>query len=363
MLFEEFSTQNFPHLLKEARAALQSELDERRRQHPPDRYQAEARPFLSRERLKLHRMRNILHSVLLLVGLMAITAIAASLLWGWMGLLVATFSVLAVFLFAPRMPPEMLMRIYKAQQVDPNHGRQLMRIMEILSDRAELSTIPRLYTIPSATLNAFATGRENQAVIGMTEGMLRKLNLREIAAVLAHEISHIRNNDLWIMGLADTMSRVTQIFSFIGIGLVILNLPLALFGQPTFSWSAALLLYFTPTISSLLQLALSRAREFDADLEAAQLTGDPAALASALSKLDRDNGHFWEDMLAPGRRIPQPSLLRSHPPTKDRIARLADLRAKLPPIVIQDTPMISMIGYGPASLHPRYHWPWPGIWY
>src|SRR6185437_15219755 len=128
---------------------------------------------------------------------------------------------------------------------------------------------------------------------------------------------------------------------------------------------ALVLLYLSPTIGSLLQLALSRTREYDADFEGAQLTGDAAGLAAALAKLERHQGSFWEDMAlpVPGRRIPQPSLLRSHPPTEERIARLEALErgALPPPLHVREAPMVTMVGVGPASMRPRYRF--PGVWF
>ena len=126
-----------------------------------------------------------------------------------------------------------------------------------------------------------------------------------------------------------------------------------------------MLLYLAPTAASLIQLALSRTREFDADLEAASLTGDPESLVSALQKLERYHGHFWEDMRlpVPGRRIPQPSLLRSHPKTEDRIARLKALsdRALLPHLTVTAEPMAPLAATGPTAMRPRYRW--TGVWF
>ena len=128
---------------------------------------------------------------------------------------------------------------------------------------------------------------------------------------------------------------------------------------------ALALLYLAPTASSLIQLGLSRTREYDADLEGASLTGDPEALASALEKLERYQGHFWEDMRlpVPGRRIPQPSLLRSHPRTEDRVARLRALseRPMLPHLAVAEEPMVSLVGLGPVAMRPRYRW--TGVWF
>ena len=206
------------------------------------------------------------------------------------------------------------------------------------------------------TLNAFAAGTPDNAVIGITEGLLRRLALPELAGVLAHEISHVRNNDLAILGLADAMTRFAQLLAYLAVFLALFNLPAFLLGDSEIPLIVLALLYLAPTAGSLIQLALSRTRELDADLEAASLTGDPESLISALQKLERYHGHFWEDMRlpVPGRRIPQPSLLRSHPKTEDRVARLKALRdrALLPRLAVTEEPMAPLAGHRPRRHAP-----------
>jgi heat shock protein HtpX len=322
-------------------------------------------PLLDDDRRREHKTRNQLHSALLVGGLGLVTAVSAWLLWSWTGVLVALLWIAALYLFAPRLPPEMIMRMYRARAIDPKQGEQILYIVEELSRRAGLPAPPAVYVIPSMTLNAFATGTPGNAVIGITEGLLRRLSLRELAGVLAHELSHVRNNDLSVMSLADVMTRFTQALSYLAVILAIFNLPAWLLGDSDMPLSALLLLYLAPTIGSLLQLGLSRTREYDADLEGAELTGDPRGLASALDKLERYQGHFWEDLMfpVPSRRIPQPSLLRSHPPTAQRVARLLALedRELAPPIEVVEEPFVSMVGMGPGSMQPRYRF--PGVWY
>ena len=120
-----------------------------------------------------------------------------------------------------------------------------------------------------------------------------------------------------------------------------------------------------PTFGSLLQLSLARAREFDADRAGAWLSGDPAALASALNKIERVQGTLWEDMVlpVPGRRIPAPSVLRTHPATEERIGRLRALEhAELPPAIeLKEEPMVSLAGLGPGEMRPRLRF--PGVWF
>ena len=322
-------------------------------------------PLLDENRRREHKARNQLHSVLLVAGLGLVTAFSAWLLWSWTGVLITLVWLGVLYTFAPRLPPEIVMRMYRARLLDPNHGEQITFIVGELARRAGLPAAPAVYVIPSMTLNAFATGTPDKAVVGITEGLLRRLSLRELAAVLAHEMSHIRNNDLSVMALADTMTRFTQGLSYLALFLAFFNLPGILLGDADISLLALLLLYLAPTIGSLLQLGLSRTREYDADLEGAQLTGDPRGLASALDKLERYQGHFWEDLMfpVPGRRIPQPSLLRSHPPTEQRIARLLALEGRQmpPPIEVVEEPMVSLVGLGPVAMRPRYRF--PGVWF
>lgn len=320
--------------------------------------------LLNAEQLEAHKQRNIKHSALLIGGIGLIVTVASTLLWGLGGVAVSLISIGVLLLLAPSLPPSAIMRLYRASKVEPSTD-QLSRIVDELTLRAELPARPQLYLIPSATLNAFATGTPENATIAITEGLLRRLTMREITNVLAHEMSHIRNNDLWLMNLADVMTRFVQSLSYIALALAVLNVFGLMTGEAPISWWAVLLLYFAPALSSLLQLGLSRAREFDADLEAAMLTGDPMGLASALSRLERYEGRFWEELVypVPARRTPQPSLLRTHPPTEERIARLRELAGQpaLPQIVIVDEPMVSMIGAGPIEMRPRYRF--PGVWY
>lgn len=311
-----------------------------------------------------HKLRNRLQSILLLVAIGAVLGVSAMLVWGWAGLFWAVLAVMVLVVFAPRIPPEAVMRMYRAREVDPRFAGEVGRVIDVLSQRAGLSARPRLYVIPSAMLNAFATGSQQNASIGITEGLLRTLSLRELAGVLAHEISHVRNNDLRVMGLADAMSRFTQALSTLAVMLASFNFMGMLVGVTFVSWWAILVLYLAPLVSSLLQLGLSRAREYDADLEGAMLTGDPQGLISALAKLERYTGRFWEDLFpVPGRRVPQPSLLRSHPRTEDRIARLRELddQPKPPPIVSKDEPAFSASPWRDGVRAPRMRW--PGIWY
>jgi heat shock protein HtpX len=144
-----------------------------------------------------------------------------------------------------------------------------------LSARAGLPATPVPHYVPSAVVNAFATGSKQHASIALTDGLLRNLSSRELAGVLAHEVAHIANEDLRVMGLADSVSRLTSLLALMGQIAILLSLPALLVGAAEVNWPGLLLLAASPQLALLAQLGLSRVREFDADRLAAELTGDP----------------------------------------------------------------------------------------
>ena len=307
---------------------------------------------------------NLVQSVLILMGLGVLLCVCAFVLAGVPGLMGAAALSAGSFVLAPRVPAEVVMRIYRATRVAPDDS-QLSSLIDVLAWRARLERRPDLYIVPSMTLNAFSAGTTDRPVIALSEGLVRRLTLREIAGVVAHEMAHIRNGDLSVMALADVVTRILQGFSVLALGMAAGNAYLSLVGRETLPWLPIILLYLAPAVSNLLQLALSRTREFEADHTAAQLTGDPMGLASAIDRVETYTGHFWEDLLPPvaARRVPQPSLLRTHPPSAERIQRLLTLgrRPAPDPLVIVERPMMSLVGMGPAALKPRYRW--PGVWF
>ena len=244
-------------------------------------------------------------------------------------------------------------------QLTPDELPEVQGIVRELAKRADLPGVPHLYHVPSRMLNAFAVGSREDSALALTDGLLRSMNLRELAGILAHEISHIRSGDLRVMALADVLTRLTNLMSLIGL----IGIPAFLGAGLQIPWVGLLLLVLAPTIGGLLQLGLSRTREYDADFEGAALTGDPEGLASALLTLDRKQGNVWEGLF-PGGRIPDPSLLRTHPRTEDRIRRLMSLA---PSSASQVTVAPGRPRPGPSVIppvgDPRVHWPRMGIWY
>jgi len=272
-----------------------------------------------------HKLTNIVHSVVLIGAMIGLLGLLGWLLAGLNGLIWTAVIGALFFVLAPRISPAMILKMYHARLIEPHAATHLYEIVRELTRRAELPAVPRIHYLPSRVMNAFTMGRPTESVIVLSDGLLRAMKPRELLGVVAHEISHIANNDMWVMALADVVSRITSALSTIGQFMLLISLPLVVFGAAPISLLGVAALIIVPTLTGLLQLALSRTREFDADLGAATLTGDPHGLASALRKLEAYQGHWWERVLLPGRKVPEPSLLRTHPPTEDRVERLLSL--------------------------------------
>lgn len=313
-------------------------------------------------RQRRHKLRNLFHSVVLLGGMAGLLALCTWPLVGLEGLLWILLGAAIGLALSPRVSPRYLLAAYRARELGPHECPQGFDLLQGLSRRAGLHAMPRLYYIPSAVLNAFSLGGGGGTAIALTDGLLRRLTLRELAGVLAHELSHIRNNDLWIMTLADTISRLTVLMAYGGLVFLVAGLPFLVIHGKAATLLLVLPLLAAPTLAALLQLALSRAREYDADLDAAGLTGDPRGLAEALGKLEFYQGRLWERILLPGRRLPDPSLLRSHPATEERIKRLLALRPPAPAEGFHPAEPFDLPHHPtPVRRRPRMHL--PGTWY
>lgn len=285
---------------------------------------------LDTERQRRHKRRNALQSLLLLAGMVLLLAACGWIVAGVQGVIWAVVLGGLGLLMNAQVSPRLVLRLIGAAPLPLAELPDLHRVFAALVERAGLERPPDLYYVSSPKMTAFTVGSRDSSAIAMTSALLRALDLRELAGVLAHELSHVRQNDMWIMGLANMVRRLTGMMSMLGMFLLLLNLPLTMAGAATVPLPLVLLLVFAPTVGSLLQLALSRTREFEADVDAAGLTGDPAGLASALEKLEAAHGGAWEGVFLPGPRIPVPSIFRTHPTTSDRIKRLLDLRGRRP---------------------------------
>ncbi|WP_065286516.1 zinc metalloprotease HtpX, partial [Acinetobacter nosocomialis] len=181
------------------------------------------------------------------------------------------------------------LRLYGARPLHPNEAPDLWAVLRELAARAGLPAVPVPHYVPSGVVNAFATGTKHHAAIALTDGLLRSLTPRELTGVLGHEIAHIANEDLRVMGLADSISRLTHLLALLGQIMLLFSLPALLWGTVAIQWPALLLLAVSPQLALLAQLGLSRVHEFDADRLTAELTGDPQGLALALAKIERES--------------------------------------------------------------------------
>jgi heat shock protein HtpX len=314
-----------------------------------------------------HKIGNLLQTLLLITGLGLLLGYLAWFIGGAPFAIAAFAVVIFAYALNPMLSPRLILRLFRGRELHAEDAPRLYMIFEALAERAGLERVPRLYYIPSDIMNSFSTGTRDNAAVAVSDGLLRRLSLQETAAVLAHEIAHVRNNDIRVMGFADLVGQLTRLLSFIGQLLLIINLPLLLFSDYRIEWLPILVLIFAPTLSALIQLALSRSREYEADLGAAQLTGDPEGLASALERMEQYQGRQLAQLLLPGQRLPDPSLLRSHPPTQERVRRLLSLRGRPSWEEILSIPLHTAYGdhhvriIAPSRLRPRWHR--SGLWY
>lgn len=278
-----------------------------------------------------HLWLNRLQTVLLMLTLLAICALAGSLLFGEQGIWIALATGLAMLCLEPTAAWRLTLSLYRARPIHPEQAPELWQLLEALAERAELPSVPVPYYIPSPIINAFAVGHARQSAIALTDGLLGRLTMRELAGVLAHETAHIAHNDLRVMGLADAVSRITALFATTGQLFLLLMLPWLLLDEVPFEiqWPGLLLLLISPHLAVMVQMGLSRIREYHADAEAARLTGDPVGLATALAHIEQAS-RGWLAILFPGWGNPEPSWLRSHPATGERIRRLQALGPEHP---------------------------------
>ncbi|MDZ7583259.1 MAG: zinc metalloprotease HtpX [Thiobacillus sp.] len=304
-----------------------------------------------------HAAANRLQTLLLVGALFAIGGLAGFILFGESGLWLALAATLFALVVEPLAATRLTLALYQARPIYLAEAPQLWRALEVLAERAGLPAAPLPHYVPSHMVNAFAVGNRQQSAIALTDGLLARLSSRELAGVLAHEIAHIASNDLKVMNLADYVSRLTGLFAIVGQVFLILLLPGWLAGYGELPWLGLLVLAFSPHLALLAQLGLSRVREFDADLAAARLTGDPHALASALAKIDQVSSN-WRSWLLPGWGNPEPSWLRTHPETEERIRRLLALNLPAP----TDTLPAPAFMLGAARARGVQRWYPGGFW-
>jgi heat shock protein HtpX len=282
-------------------------------------------------------MSNVLRTTVLLAALTALFLVIGAALGGNQGMVIAFIFALLMNFASYWFSDKIVLAMYGAREVSLHEAPELYRLVQRLAQRAGIP-MPRVYTIPSDSPNAFATGRNPEhAAVAVTEGIMRLLDEQELAGVLAHELSHVRNRDTLIMTVAATLAgAITMLAHMAQWG--------ALFGgfgrrdDDEQRGGGVLGLLFmailAPIAATLIQLAISRAREYFADRTGAGITGSPADLARALEKLhyasqrlpldaNPATAHlFIVNPLTGGSLL---SLFSTHPPIEERIRRLRSM--------------------------------------
>lgn len=277
---------------------------------------------------------GILRTSLLLAGLTALFLAVGWMIGGQTGMLIALVFAVGTNAFAYWNSDKMVLRMYNAHEVDGRSAPELYGLVEQLAARAQLP-MPRVYVIDNPQPNAFATGRDPQhAAVAATTGLLRTLSHQELAGVLAHELAHIRNRDTLIMTVTATLAGALSMLANFGL----------FFGGNRDNQSgfiaSILLVILAPIAAMLVQLAISRTREYAADRAGAQICGHPMWLGSALQKLESSarrienpgaesnpatahlfivnplNGHSFDNMFS------------THPSTENRVRALRELAVR-----------------------------------
>lgn len=266
---------------------------------------------------------NTIQTAILLIANAGILGLLGWFMAGVPGVKIAMIAVVLLFVLSPRLPASMIMLHLGARPLSPGQAPRLYEILSFLSRKAGLDRVPALYYLPSPRLNAFAVGSSDDGAVAITKGLVHALTPGEMAGILAHEITHIKNRDLQVMALSSVFGRLTGTLSIAGQILLLISLPLIVAGYVEISLLPLAIMVFAPVVSTLLYLALSRTREFEADLGSARLLEDPRPLASALDRVEKFNTmakgfRFLPLPARPG----EPPLLRSHPDTGERIRRL-----------------------------------------
>jgi len=282
-------------------------------------------------------MSNIFKTGLLLAVLTVMLVLLGGALGGQQGMMIAFFLALAMNFVSYWFSDKIVLAAYGARPIDEAAEPRLYAIVHRLATRAGIP-MPRVYKIPSETPNAFATGRNPQhAVVAVTEGIMRILDEEELEGVLAHELSHVKNRDVLISTVAATLAGAITYLAHMAQWA-------AMFGGRSRDdeeggsnpIAMILLAVLAPIAALLVQMAVSRSREFQADATGARVAGRPWGLAKALEKLQMANqampmadatpatAHLFIVNPLSGQTLMR--LFSTHPPLEERIARLRAMR-------------------------------------
>jgi heat shock protein HtpX len=278
---------------------------------------------------------NYFRTGLLMAALTGLFLAIGYVIGGQSGMLIAFLFALGTNLFAYWNSDKMVLSMYGAREVDETSAPELVHLVRVLSENAGLP-MPKVYIAENPQPNAFATGRNPEhAAVCATTGLLERLNEEELAGVLAHELSHVKNHDTLIMTITATIAGAISMlanFAFFFGGGERRNNPLGAVGT-------ILIMIVAPLAAMLVQMAISRSREYAADASGAQLSGRPLWLASALERISTaaeriDNPDAETHPATAHMFIVNPlhgaglaNLFATHPPVEDRIRRLEAMAA------------------------------------
>ncbi|MDD7909458.1 zinc metalloprotease HtpX [Pseudovibrio exalbescens] len=279
---------------------------------------------------------NYFRTAMLLAAMTALFMFVGFLIGGTSGMMIALLFAGAMNLFSYWNSDKMVLRMHHAQQVDERQAPELVGMVRTMAQRANMP-MPKVYVINNPQPNAFATGRNPEnAAVAATTGLLNTLSKEEVAGVMAHELAHIKNHDTLIMTITATIAGAVSMlanFAFFFGGSRDNNNPLGFVG-------AILMMILAPLAASLVQMAISRTREYSADKMGAQICGNPLWLASALNKIaggaaripnpDAEHNpataHMFIINPLSGERMD--NLFSTHPNTENRIAALRNMASE-----------------------------------
>lgn len=277
----------------------------------------------------------MLRTTLLLGALTGLILLFGQYMGGQGGLVIAFIFAVVMNFGSYWFSDKIVLRMYGAQEASEAQAPQLHRIVHNLTVRAGLP-MPKLYVIPSEGANAFATGRDpSHAAVAVTQGILRLMDERELTGVLAHELAHVKNRDILISSIAATLAGAIMMLANMAQWAAIFGMGRSDDDEDGGGMLGMLVMAFlAPLAAMIIQMAISRTREFAADRTGAALSGDPLGLASALSKLglaaeripmdaSPQTSHFF--IVNPLRGQSVARFFSTHPPLEERIARLRAL--------------------------------------
>jgi heat shock protein HtpX len=281
-------------------------------------------------------IKNQFKTVILLASLTALLLFVGQMLGGYSGLIFAGVFVVIMNLVTYFYSHKMVLAMYKAKEIKENEKPELFKMVREVAHLASIP-MPKVYLIPSSSMNAFATGRDpKNAVVACTQGIIDALSKDELKGVIAHEISHIKNRDILIQTVAATIAGV---ISYVAI----MARWSAIFGgfgggnsrDGNNIVSLLVLAIVTPLMAMVIQLAISRSREYLADESAAKILHNPYGLANALEKLEsgvKQNPMRFGNASTSSLFIINPfksagfmNLLSTHPPIKERVSKLKSM--------------------------------------